>query len=96
MPNKGHVTRPRSTRTGNIFLRLSFREYLQDPHLAPPGGSHVQSSNYVTKQQISYCTLLTHNNAISCEIEVPTASAMKIAVFVVVMSFSVVNGNDVR
>jgi len=96
MPNKGHVTRPRSTRTGNIFLRLSFRVYLQDPHLAQLGGDHVQSSNYVTKPQISYCTLLTHNNAISCEIEVPTALTVKITVFVGVMSYSVINGNDAR
>lgn len=81
MPNTGRVTRSRSTRTGNICLRFSVRD-LQDPHLAPPGGDHVHSSNYVTKPQISYCTLLTHNDAISCKIEVPTASAMKITVFV--------------
>jgi hypothetical protein len=94
MSDKGRVTRPRSTRTSNVFLWLSFRVYLQDPHLAPPGG-HVQSSNYATKPQITYFTLLTHNNAISCEIEVLTASAMKIAAFVEVM-FSVVNRNDAR
>jgi len=38
----------------------------------------------------------THNDAFSCVIEVPTASAMMITVFVGVTSFSVVNGNDAR
>jgi hypothetical protein len=95
MSNKGRVTRPRSTRTSSVFLRLSFRVYLHHPHLALPGGGHVQSSNYATKPQTSYCTLLTHNNVISCDIAVPMASAMKIAAFVEVM-FSVVNRNDTR
>jgi hypothetical protein len=93
MPNKGRVTRPRSTRTGNILEALR-------PSVSPGSAPRstrwrpVQASNYVTKPQISYCTLLTHNNAISCKIEVPAASAMKITVFVGVMSFSVIIGNE--